>query len=170
MLLNCGVGEDSWESLELQVHPKGDQFWVFIGSTDVEAETPILWPADSKSRLIWKDPDAGKDWRREEKGMTEDEIVGWHHCLKGHEFEQALGVDGQGDLLQSIGSQRVGHDWVTELNRIEDICCIVMWPQIWSKSQKFPWLRFIFYSFFFFDPLAFFFFHIWRIRQWSFSF
>ena len=69
------------------VHPKGGQSCVFIGRTDVEAETPILWPPDAKSWLIWKDPDAGKDWRREEKGMTEDEMVGWHHRLDGHEFE-----------------------------------------------------------------------------------
>ena len=79
MFLNCGVGEDTSESLG--VHPKGDQSWVFIGRTDVEAETPILWPPDSKSWLIGKDPDAGKDWRREEKGTTEDEMVGWHHRL-----------------------------------------------------------------------------------------
>ena len=71
------------------VHPKGDQSWVFIGGTDVEAETPILWPPDVKSWLIWKDPDAGKDWRQE-KGMTEVETVGRHHRLNGHEFEQAL--------------------------------------------------------------------------------
>ena len=69
------------------VHPKGDQSWVFIGRTDVEAETPILWLPDTKSRLIWKDPDAGKDWRQEEKGTIEDEMVGWHHWLNGHEFE-----------------------------------------------------------------------------------
>ena len=68
------------------VHPKGDQSWVFIGRTDVEAETPVLWPADGKSWLIWKDPDAGKDWGQEEKGMTEDEMVGWHHWLNGHGF------------------------------------------------------------------------------------
>ena len=74
------------------VHPKGDQSWVFIGRTDVEAETPILWPSDVKNWLIWKDPGAGKDWGQEEKGMTEDEMVGWHHWLNGHEFEQALGV------------------------------------------------------------------------------
>ena len=67
------------------VHPKEDQFWVFTGRTD-EAETPILWPPDAKSWLIWKDPDAGKDWGQEEKGMTEDEMVGWHHWLNGHEF------------------------------------------------------------------------------------
>ena len=70
------------------VHPKGDQSWVFIGGTDAEAETPILWPPDVKSWLIWKDPDAGKDWGQEEKGMTEDEMVGWPHRLNGHEFEQ----------------------------------------------------------------------------------
>ena len=81
------------------VDPKGNQYWIFIGRTDVEAETPILWPPDMKNWLIGKDPDAGKDWRREEKGSTEDEIVGWHHRLNGHEFEQALRVgDGQGSL------------------------------------------------------------------------
>ena len=69
------------------VHPKGDQSWVFIGRTDDEAETSILWPPDAKNWLIWKDPDAGKDWRWEEKGMTEDEMAGWHHQLNGHEFE-----------------------------------------------------------------------------------
>ena len=67
-------------------HPKGDQSWVFIGRTDVEAETPILWPPDMKRWLIWKDPDAGKHWGQEEKGMIEDEMVGWHHQLNGHEF------------------------------------------------------------------------------------
>ena len=65
----------------------GDQSWVFIGRTDTEAETPILWPPDVKNRLIWKDPDAGKDWRQEEKGMTEEEVIGWHHQLDGYEFE-----------------------------------------------------------------------------------
>ena len=68
-------------------HLKGNQSWTFIGRTDVEAETPILWPPDVKNWLIWKDPDAGKDWRQEEKGTTEDEMVGWHHQLNGHEFE-----------------------------------------------------------------------------------
>ena len=80
--------ESPLDCKEIQpVHPKGDQSWVFIGRTDGEAETPILWPPDAKSWLIWKDPDAGKDWRREEQGMTEDEMVGWHHQLYGHEFE-----------------------------------------------------------------------------------
>ena len=69
------------------VHPKGDQSWIFIGRTDAEAETPILWPPDVKSWLIGKGPDAGEDWRQEEKGMTEDETVGWQHGLNGHKFE-----------------------------------------------------------------------------------
>ena len=82
------------------VHPKGNRSWIFIERTNVEAETPILWPPDVKSWLIWKDPDAGKDWRREEKGTTEDEMVGWYHWHDGHEFEQALeGGDGQGSLV-----------------------------------------------------------------------
>ena len=95
------------------VHPKGDQSWIFIGRTDAEAEAPILW----KSRLIGKDPDAGKDWGQKEKGTTEDEMAGCHHRLNGHEFEQTLGGDeGQGSLtwLQSMGSQRVRHARVTE--------------------------------------------------------
>ena len=69
------------------VNPKGNQSWTFNGRTDAETEGPILWPPDAKSQLIGKDPDAGKDWRQKEKGMTEDEMIGWHHCLNGHEFE-----------------------------------------------------------------------------------
>ena len=80
--------ESPLDCKEIQtVHPKGNQSWVFIGRTDVEAETPILWSPDVKSWLIYRDPNAGKDWRREEKEMTEDEMVGWHHRLNGHEFE-----------------------------------------------------------------------------------
>ena len=71
------------------VHPKGNQSWIFIGRTESEAEAPVLWPPDVKKWLIWKDPDARKDWRQEEKGTTEDEMAGWHHQLEGHEFEQA---------------------------------------------------------------------------------
>ena len=99
------------------IHPKGDESWVFIGRTD--AETLILWPLDGKSWLIGKDPDAGKDWGQEEKGTTEDEMVGWHHRLNGHGFMWTPGVsDGQGGLAfcGSWGSQRVRHDWATELN------------------------------------------------------
>ena len=81
------------------VHPKGNQFWIFIGRTNAEAETPVLWPPDARNWLIWKDPDAGKDWGQEEKGTTEDWMVGWHHWLNGHEFEWTPGVgDGQGGL------------------------------------------------------------------------
>ena len=81
------------------VHPKGNQSWIFTGRTDAETETLILWPPDVKNWFIRKDPDAGKDWRQEEKGRTEDEVVGWHHRLNRHEFEQAPGIgDGQGSL------------------------------------------------------------------------
>ena len=81
------------------VHSERDQSWVFIGRTDAEAETPIFWPPDVKNWLIWKDPDAGKDWRQEEKRTTEGEMVGWHHRLDGHELEQAPRIgDGEGGL------------------------------------------------------------------------
>ena len=81
------------------VNPKGNKAWMFIGRIDVEPETPIFWPPDVKSWLIWKEPDAGKDWGQEEKGKTEDEMVGWYHRLSGCEFEHSLGVgDGQGGL------------------------------------------------------------------------
>ena len=106
------------------VHPKGDQSWVLIGGTDVEAETPILWPPDADSWLIWKAPNAGKDWGQEEKGITEDEIVVSHHWHNGHGFRWTPGVgDGQGGLacwgLKFMGSQKVGHDWVIEWNWTE---------------------------------------------------
>ena len=106
MFLNYSVGEVSWKSLGLQGNQtsecKGNQSKIFIGRTDAEAEpeVPILWPPDAKSRLIGKDPDAGKDWGQEGKGMTEDEMVGWHHWLDEHEFEQTLGdSEGQGSLV-----------------------------------------------------------------------
>ena len=87
--------ESPLDCKEIQpVHPKRDQPWVFIGRTDAEAETAILWPPDVKNWLIWKDPDAGVDWMWEEKGMTEDEMAGWHHRFNGYEVEQALG-DGE---------------------------------------------------------------------------
>ena len=100
------------------VNPKGNQSWIFIGRTNAEAETPILWPPDVKNLLTGKDPDAGKDWRQKEKRTTEDEMVGQHHWPDGHEFEQAPGDgDGQGSLACcSPWDRRVGHDWVTELN------------------------------------------------------
>ena len=102
------------------VNPKRNQSWIFIVRTDAEAETPILGPPDAKNWLIRKDPDAGRDWRREEKGMTEDEMIGWHHRLNGHEFEQALGVgDGQGSLAccSAWGRKESDTEWLdwTEL-------------------------------------------------------
>ena len=88
MLSNCGVGEDSLDHKEIQpVRPKRDQSWVFFGRTDAEAETPTLWPPHAKSLLIGKDSDAGRDWGQEEKGMTEDEMAGWHRRLDGRESE-----------------------------------------------------------------------------------
>ena len=96
------------------VHPKGDQSWIFIKRTD--AETPILWPPDAKNWLVRKYPDAGKDWSQEEKGMTEDKIVGWHHWLSGHEFEQSP-VVGEGHWSLACCSPRGGrveYDWATE--------------------------------------------------------
>ena len=92
--------ESLLDSKEIQpVHSKGDQSWIFIGRTDAEAETPILWPPDAKNWLTGKDPDAGQNWRREEEQTAEDEMVGWHHWLDGHEFEWTLGV---GDGLRSL--------------------------------------------------------------------
>ena len=109
--------ESPLDCKEIQpANPKGNQSWIFIGRTDADAETPILWPPDAKNWLIRKDPDAGKDWRQEEKGSTE--MFGWHHWLDGHEFEQTPGVgDRQGSLAycNPLG-HRVRHDWATELN------------------------------------------------------
>ena len=115
--------ESPLDCKEIQlVHPKGDQSWIFIGRTDAEAETPILWPPDVKNWLTGKDPDAGKDWRREEKGTTEDEIVGGHHRLNGHEFEQALGIgDGQGSLVYRSPCGRKESDMTEQLNWIEHL-------------------------------------------------
>ena len=97
------------------VNPNGNLSWIFIGRADAEAETPILWPLDVKSWLIWKDPDAGKDWKQEEKEMADDEMVG---CINGPEFEQPLGVGDEDDCLVCCSSwgHRVGHNWATELS------------------------------------------------------
>ena len=109
--------ESPLDCREIQpVHPKGNQSWVFIGRTDVEAETPIFWPPDAKSWLIWKDPDAGKDWRQE-KGTTEDEIVRWHRRLNGHEFGWTPEVgDGQGGLTCCSSWGRKESDTTEQLN------------------------------------------------------
>ena len=100
------------------VHSKGDQPWVFFGRNDAKAETPVLWPPHAKSWLIGK-TDAGRDWGQEEKGTTEDEMAGWHHRLDGRGFGWTLGVGDRKGVLRFMGSQRVRHDWVTELNWTE---------------------------------------------------
>ena len=113
------TSESPLDSKEIwAVNPKGNQSGIFIGRIDAEAETPIFWPPDAKNWLIRKDPDAGKDWRQEEKWVTEDEMVAWHHQLNGDEFEQAPGVgEGQGSLVCcSPWGCRIRHDRVTELN------------------------------------------------------
>ena len=97
------------------VNPKENQSWIFTGRTDAEAEGPILWSPDVKNWLIGKDSDAGKYWTQEDKGMTEDEMVGWHHRRNGHKFEQTLEVDDGQENLASMRSERVRHDWETEL-------------------------------------------------------
>ena len=139
MLLNCGVGEDSWESLGLQgdnnqsilkyiqpVHSKGDQPWVFFGRTDAKAETLVLWPPHAKSWLIGKDSDARRDWGQEEKGMTEDEMAGWHHRLNGCDFEWTLGVgDGQGGLACCNSWGRKELDMTERLN----------WTELWFTNN-----------------------------------
>ena len=113
--------ESPLDCKEIQpVHPKGDQSWVFIGRTDAVAETLILWPPGVKSWLTGKDTDAGKDWGQEEKGMTEDEIVGWHHWLHGHGFGWTLGVgDGQGGLACCGSWCRKESDMTEWLNSTE---------------------------------------------------
>ena len=108
-----------WKEVQ-PVHPKGNQSWVFIGRTYVEAETPILWLPDAKSWLIWKDPDTWKDWRQKERGMTKDEMAGWHHQLDGREFEWTLGVgNGQGGLVCCGPWRREELDTTERLNWTE---------------------------------------------------
>ena len=102
------------------VHPKGDQSWVFLGRTDVEAETPVLWPPDAESWLIWKDADAGRDWGQKEKGTMTDEMVGWYHLLNGHEFGWTLGVgDAQGGLSCCGSWDHKQSDMTEQLNWTE---------------------------------------------------
>ena len=123
------VLEKTLESLldckEIQiVHSKGDQSWMFIGRTDVDAETPILWPPDATCWLIWKDPDAGKYWGQEEKGTTEDEMVGWHHWLSGHGFWSTSVVsDGQGGLACCSSWSCKESDTTEWLNWTEQATC-----------------------------------------------
>ena len=124
------------------VNPKGNQSWIFIRRTDAGAEALILWPPDAKNWLIRKDPDAGKDWGQEEKGMTEDKMVGWHHCLNGHEFEQAPGNgEGLGSLAccspwgpkESVTTERLNNKNKKSLRKTECIGNrIHSSPIVWS--------------------------------------
>ena len=118
--------ESPLDCIEIQpVHPKVNQSWIFIGRTDGEAETPVLWPPDVKNWLIWKDPDARKDWRQEEKGMTEDEMVGWNHWLNRRKFKQTPGVgDGQESLVCCRGHKK--SDMTERLN----------WNESWRQGLQ----------------------------------
>ena len=130
--------ESPLDCKEIQpVHPKGVQSWLFIGRTDVETETPIIWPLDAKNWLTWKDPDAGKDWGQVEKGMIKDKMAGWHHWLNGHEFGWAPGGwTGRPGMLQSMGSQRAtewlnwNRNWRTIRRTIKSSNLTVKWPLI----------------------------------------
>ena len=143
MLLNCGVGEDSWESLELQgiklADPKGNQIWMFTGRTDAELEDPILWLPDAKGWLIRKDSDAGKDWRQEEKGTTEGEIVGWHHPFNRYESEQTLGdSEGKGSLVCCSPwscKELVVTDWLHSNDKVNDPWGTPYWPLTLKAKQ-----------------------------------
>ena len=135
--------ESSLDYMEIQpVHPKGNQPLMLIGRTGVEAETPILWPPDGKSWLIGKDPDAGKDWGREKKGTTEDEMVGCHHRLDGHEFGWTLGGgDGQGGLVRCSpwGRKRVGRDLATKQPQQMYVQC-GSYKRTESKNNETRWI------------------------------
>ena len=131
--------ESPLDCKEIQLaHLKGNQSWIFFGRTDAEAETPIFWPPNTKNWLIGKDPDAGKDWRQEEKGMTEVEMVGCCHRLNGHDFEQALGVgDGQGGLVccSPWGPKELNTtEWLNWTEDIRGVC--------WDSSGEYFLLRY----------------------------
>ena len=128
------------------VHPKGNQSWIFIGRTDAEAETPILWPPDAKNWLLGKDPDAGRDWRWEEKGTAEDEMIGWDHLLNGHEFEQTAGKVRQGSLVccspwgckESDMTEQLNWtelDWKTWSSGIDTVGIVVYWALTICQAQ-----------------------------------
>jgi len=135
--------ESPLDCKEIQtVHPKGNQPWIFIGRTDAEAEAPILWPPDAKSLLVWKDPDAEKDWGQEERRVTEDEMVGWHHRLNGHGFQWTPWVgDGQGVLVCCSPWGHKEPDMTERLNWTEFI-------HRWNIQQNYERLiSFIFFNF-----------------------
>ena len=138
MVLNCGVGEDSWESLGLQRDP--------TSPSEKKSVLNIHWPPDKKNWHIWKDPDAGKDWRQEEKGATEDEMFGWHHWFNGHDFEQTLRGKGQGILACCSPWGRKESDmteWLnwTELSSLTGCCCLVAkLLEFQLQHQSFQWI------------------------------
>ena len=131
MLVLEKTRESPLDSIEFKpVNPKGNQPWIFTGRTGAEAEAPVLWLPDAKNWFIGKDPDSGKDWGKEEKGTTEDEMVGWHHRLNAHEFEQTLGDSDR------LGRQRVCHDLATEHNpNILDFWLLLKNKGIWSYQS-----------------------------------
>ena len=131
------------------VHPKGNQSWIFMRRIDVEAATPILWPPDAKNWFIRKDPDAGKDWRQEQKGMTEDEMVGWHHRLdRVWASSGSWWWTGKPGVLQSMGLQRIGHNWATKLNcKVEYMTIKIVLSEMCPskmlipKDKSIPWRK-----------------------------
>ena len=142
--------ESPWDCKEIQpVHSEGDQSWVCIGRTDIEAETSILWPPDAKSWLIWKDPDVWKDWGQEEKGTTKDEMVGWHHQHNGRGFGWTPGVgDGQGGLACCGSWGRKESDTTERLNWTERVLkqkCDMVWcvckPTPLSPAKRTDWRK-----------------------------
>ena len=132
--------ESSLDCKEIQpVNPKGNQSWIFIGRTDVKAETPIIWPPDAKNWLIGKDPDAGRDWGQEEKGTTEDEMAGWHHQLDGRESEWNPGVGGQGGLPCCDSWGHKESDTTERLNWTELNWTDYKWTAIFLRLQNAWW-------------------------------
>ena len=133
-----------WDSKEIQpVHPKGNQSWIFIWRTDAEAETPILWPPDAKKWFTGKDPDAGKDWRQEEKRMTEDEMVGWHHQLNGHEFEHLGDGEGQGSLHAAVHGVAKSQTWLSNWTTIPTNLYSILYLHQTMGTNFFPQCIFI---------------------------
>ena len=137
--------ESSLDCKEIQpVHSEGDQPWDFFGRNDAKAETPVLWPPHAKSWLIWEDPDAGRDWGQEEKGMIEDEMAGWHHRLNGHEFGWTSGVgDGQGGLACCDSWGRKESDTTERLRNWTELRNVSLWtatlvlgPALYTSSTR----------------------------------